>query len=482
MAIVPGFKYDLFISYAHRNDKPWHWVTEFATTLKDELEGKSRDLSLWWDPTLRTGEDFNLAIANAISESAVFLCILSGAYGDSTYCKQEVEEFRQQRHPAFGLTVGTFNRMQGIVIDSDFRKESWPPELRTTSPFPFFSDSVPLFARPDHLDNTSPWINGLWKVRDSIWSTLEEMQKRQKNGTAIGLSYGVPGVSSVGPGGGPTVYLAEVTDDLYLRREALRTSLAQSNEIQALPWSEAAAPPSSGLNALSVHLFGPHPGRPHPGRDVSLPRLQLEAAVASNPARRPLVWFAGDLEIEKAETGSHKDYLSSLINRSDVEVLRMDAEDLKDEVGRRMRQSAGTALNKTRAHDDPIVHIWHQAGDPSVLGPLKEYLQHKNCGISVFNYASTQFEKLLSRLAICDGLVVPYSADTKTWAEDVMTEVFRVRRREERPLAFAAVELLSASNEEFNFEHPRVVPVHVARTGNFQEMDAFLGKLEQAGV
>ena len=480
MPIVPGFKYDLFISYAHANDEPWGWVSEFIKTLQAELKGKNREFNLWWDPGLRTGEDFNLAIANAISESAVFLCVLSTAYAHSTYCNKEVEEFRQQRHPAFGLTVGTFKRMQAIIIDSDFPKESWPPELRSTSPCPFCSESEPLFSKPPKFDSASPWVKSLWKVRDSIWATLDEMQKRKKSGTAVERSYGV---ASMGTGLSPTVYLAEVTDDLYLRRENLRTSLAQASGLQVVPWAEAEASPSSGLDALSVHLFGLYAGRPHAGAEESLPRLQLEATVAANPARRPLVWLAHDLEIETSESEAHKQFLSSLINRSDVEALRMDFEDLKDEVGRRMRHSSTTPIHKIgQNRDDPIVHIWHQANDSATLGALKDYLHKRNCAFSVFNYASSPPDRLQSRLVICDGLVVPYSLETKAWAEDILMDVFSTRRREERPIAFAAVELLPPSNEEFNFEHPRVVSVHAAPSGSFQDMDVFLSKLEQADV
>ncbi len=475
MPIVPGFKYDLFVSYAHRNDKPWNWVSDFVGTLKDELESKSRDFAIWWDPGLRTGEDFNLAIASAISESAIFLSVLSTAYGDSTYCKKEVEEFRQQRHPAFGLTVGTLSRFQGIVLERDYAKESWPPELRTTSPCPFYSDSVELFSKPAAFDSTSPWIKSLWKVRDSIWTTLDEMQRQRKNGVAVPRSYD----PSVGTAQGRTVYLAEVTDDLYVRRENLRTSLAQINDLQVSPWSDAGAPPSSGLDVLSVHLFGAYPGRPHQGAGLSLPRLQLDATLRANPARRPLVWIARDLDFSKVETDAHRDFLSSLPSRSDFEVLRTDFEDLKDEVGRRMPKSGPKISPKW---GDPIVHIWHRSDDPSSLGALKQYLQQKNCGISIFNYASTQPEKLQSRLAICDGLVVPYSSATKSWAEDVMTEAFRIRRREERPRAFAAVELPPTTNEEFNFEHPRVVSIHAGAAGGFQNIDVFLSKLEQADV
>lgn len=117
--------------------------------------------------------------------------------------------------------------------------------------------------------------------------------------------------------------------------------------------------------------------------------------------------------------------------------------------------------------------------DPMVLRPLKHYLNERDCGISVFNCSTTELEKMQSRLAICDGLMVPYTTETRTWAEDVMMEAFRMRRREERPTAFAAVELPPAIDEEFNFEHPRVVPIHVKRPDSFDVVDCFLAKLEQ---
>jgi hypothetical protein len=472
--VVPGFKYDLFVSYAHRNDKPWQWVSNFVATLKEELESKSRDFTVWWDPGLRTGEDFNLAIAKAISESAVFLSVLSTAYGDSTYCKKEVEQFRKRCHPSFGLMVGTLSRFQGILYERDFLKEEWPPELRTTSPCPFFSDAVSLYSKPDALDSNSPWIQGMWKVRDSIWATLDEMRRRRDDGVAVDRPYDT---ASLGSEQKKVIYLAEVTDDLIDRREDLRSSLAQRADLQVSPWQEPDAPPGSGLDVLSVHFFGAYPGRPHPGSELSLPRLQLEAAIAAKPARRPLVWLARDLDVEKVKD-THKQFLLSLPTRSEIEVLRIDLEDLKDDIDRRMPVPAVAEAKKAANREDPIVHIWHQADDPASLALLKKYL--KNCGISTFNYASSQPEKLQSRLAVCDGLIVPYSSATKSWAEEVMTEAFRMRRREERPIAFAAVELPPGNNEDFNFEHPRVVSVHAGKNGGFPEIEVFLSKLEQA--
>jgi len=477
MPVVPGFKYDLFISYAHKNDRPWRWVTEFAETLKDELEGKSRDFSIWWDPGLRTGEDFNIAIGDAISESAVFLSVLSLAYGDSTYCKREIEEFRQQRHPAFGIKVGSMSRMQAVVLDRDFTADRWAPEFRVTSPCPFYNYHLSLFSKPAALASSDPWIQGLWKVRDSIWATLQEMKRQKEKGTAGERSYDVQGG---GISATPVVCVAEVTDDLYRRRESLRSSLSQSSDFQIKLWADPGPPPASGPNVLAVHLFGKYPGRGFGNSDLSLPRLQLEATVQAKPARRPLAWFAGELNFDDAETDEHREFLRSLEDRNDIELLRTDFEDLKEELQKRMRMStAPTPKTIRQSRESPIVHIWHMIDNPAILSPLKQYLNENDCGISVYNCASTQMDKMQSKLAICDGLIIPYTPDTRMWAEDIMSEAFRLRRHEERPTAFAAVELPPATGEDFNFEHPRVIPIHVKRPDTFQDIDHFLAKLEQ---
>jgi hypothetical protein len=483
MSVVPGFKYDLFISYAHQNDRPWRWVSEFIETLKAELEGKSRDFNIWWDPGLRTGEDFNIAIADAISESAVFLSVLSLAYGDSSYCKLEMEEFRQQRHPAFGMTVGSMSRMQAIVIEREFTRQRWAPEFRTTSPCPFFDDKSSLFSRPPVLVASDPWIQGLWKVRDSIWAILQDMRQQKQSGSVIEASYGVQATRTTGA---PVLHIAEVTDDLYRRREGLRTALAQVSDFtvsKRSEWADASPPPSSGPSALSAHMFGKFAGRSFGDSDTPLPQLQLEAAIKAQPARRPVVWIARDLDFAEAETEDHRDFLQSLLTNCNIELLRTDFEDLKDELQKRMRANDKPVQKKVRASlDPPIIHIWHSMDDPASLRPLREFLKANDCGTQTYHYPSSQTETMQSRLAICDGLIVPYTPETRTWAEDVMTEAFRLRRREERPIAFAPVELPPASKVEFNFEHPRVMPVHVTPPNSFEGLSEFLAKLEQQGA
>lgn len=480
MAVVSGFQYDLFVSYAHANDVPFQrggegWVTEFISALKAELEARSRDFTLWFDPRLRSGDDFNLAIAQAISDSAIFLSILSPAYDDSSYCKKELAEFRTQRHPSFGLKVGSLSRMQAVLME-DLSKDNWPPELRVTSPYRFFNE-IGRYNKPIREDESSPYVQGLWKSRNSIWALLDAMRTQKRQGTAIDDTYNVTESNLCGV---PTVYLADVADDLYYKRENLRSALEQLKEfkVEIMPEEGVAVGPAT----LTLHLYGLVPGRPAPGHQFPAARLQLEEVLKLNPARQPLVWIARDLDPENAELESHQQFLKSLLNDNRIELLRTTFEDLKEEIQTRMRPKVSVVRKGVRrSMNAPIVHIWHQPSGEPPLDPLKDCLKQNNCGISVFAYSQAEQEMLRSKLAFCDGLVLAYNASSKSWAEDRITEAFQIRRREDRPLAFAAVELPPLASTAFNFEHPIVVPIHAAG-GSFDGMDAFLSKLQEEDV
>jgi len=49
-SIIPGYEYDIFISYRQNDNKRDGWVTEFINTLKDELEATVKDkLNIYFD-------------------------------------------------------------------------------------------------------------------------------------------------------------------------------------------------------------------------------------------------------------------------------------------------------------------------------------------------------------------------------------------------------------------------------------------------
>jgi len=49
-SIIPGYEYDIFISYRQNDNKRDGWVTEFVETLNDELEATIKDkLHVYFD-------------------------------------------------------------------------------------------------------------------------------------------------------------------------------------------------------------------------------------------------------------------------------------------------------------------------------------------------------------------------------------------------------------------------------------------------
>jgi hypothetical protein len=106
MAYVPGYRHDVFMSYAHADDRDW--VFRFADRLATDLKRLlSPDVTIWIDnDNLRASADFNPEIQRAIESSAAFLLLPSPNYVQSPYCvRQECRIHHQttlrDRRPRF---------------------------------------------------------------------------------------------------------------------------------------------------------------------------------------------------------------------------------------------------------------------------------------------------------------------------------------------------------------------------------------------
>jgi hypothetical protein len=107
MSYVLGFDHDVFISYAHGDDRDW--INGLVDRLKQELKRRlGVEPSFWIDKEdLRKSRDFTKEIPASVRSSAVFLFFPSPTYIRSEYCvREECRAFEQTlplKHARFSV-------------------------------------------------------------------------------------------------------------------------------------------------------------------------------------------------------------------------------------------------------------------------------------------------------------------------------------------------------------------------------------------
>ncbi len=86
-SILPGYEYDIFISYRQKDNKGDRWVSEFVNALKDELESTFKEeISVYFDINPHDGlletHDVNASLKGKL-KCLVFIPIISQTYCDS---------------------------------------------------------------------------------------------------------------------------------------------------------------------------------------------------------------------------------------------------------------------------------------------------------------------------------------------------------------------------------------------------------------
>lgn len=111
-SLAPGYDYDIFISYRHKDDRYDHWVTDFVSNLKRELEATFRDeVSVYYDSNRPDGllstDDVDESLKNKL-RCLVFIPVISHTYCDPVSYAW-ANEFRifveQGSSDTFGLKI-----------------------------------------------------------------------------------------------------------------------------------------------------------------------------------------------------------------------------------------------------------------------------------------------------------------------------------------------------------------------------------------
>jgi hypothetical protein len=334
MPYLPGYRFDLFISYAGvdnvermPDDEKSRWVSWFRKVLLShlnvELGAPDAVTDFWDEKCVRANEPLTRQIADQVASSALLLVLLSRGYLNSDWCRQEREAFLgPDKLPAIEGRVAVI-ALQALELAA--WQPHFLPDLRTYE----FHDRNPdtgdvrLLGTPKLLDSDiAKYYERLQRLCRDLALKLSELKERQTRAThggqptvaraaAPGVSPAdAPQTSGLKPAGpmypsswnlaapigaipqiqGPraAVFLADAGPGLTDEREDLRSYLEQL-AFSVLPTSTPPAGSAEFRSATErdvndaiafVQLLGPGGETPSAEFPAGRGGLQLECARA----------------------------------------------------------------------------------------------------------------------------------------------------------------------------------------------------------
>jgi hypothetical protein len=115
------FEKDLFISYAHIDNKPLTpeqqgWITRFHASLEALLSMRMGGTArIWRDNKLQGNDVFSDEIVDQFSHTAVFVSVLTPRYLNSEWCNKEVAEFCKRAEESGGMVVANKARIFKVL-------------------------------------------------------------------------------------------------------------------------------------------------------------------------------------------------------------------------------------------------------------------------------------------------------------------------------------------------------------------------------
>lgn len=497
MGIVPGFEYDLFISYAHANNETDTvgdpgWVTDLHKTIQIRLgESGLGKPAIWRDTSGLEGRALDQGLQAALHASAVFVGVLSPAYLASAYCMAELREFCTYRHPAFGLNVRGRPRVVLVACDATGR-DQLPQQVSDIIPIEFCESDAGTglprrLYKPQRRDGSTYWERADSLIR-SLTGILAELRRGPTNGPEL--------AEPVQAGGDLLpVYIAEVTDDLGAERgEVLRLLETGSRRIgqtvyprqPILDGLSVVASCRAGLaeSRASIHLINTTAGRIWKDAGRPLAHLELEEALARESAPRPMVWIPAGLKPEDARDAAHRDFLQRLKDGSfsqgarTPEIFEMPLDKFLTHLDERLFPRPKSAWREAKAQrGSRVVMVIHE---PDAAGPLEDVIKRlRERKLTVYEREDKPGREVVdeTKLRLCSGLLVVYGCETMARAEDLVLDVWSQAREQDPPRYVGVLNACPTAEATFELHDDLVISLERAQDGGIRNLDIFLSSL-----
>ncbi len=227
MDFIECDQYDVFISYAHADNKLFlgaqtGLVTAFAMNLEHLLSRKlRRDAKIWMDHReLKGNQPLTPALMAALSRTLTIVLIVSPRYLASEWCRKEREEFQKL------VSQRTSSGSPVFRVDFDRIQEQLPAEFQDLFGYKFWSENwddktTQTLGFPDPLDEE--YVRVLNRIAVHLKDEIKDLEHVSSQSPRATENAAVKRDSGKG-----SVFLAEVTDDLDGKRNHIKDVLKQA--------------------------------------------------------------------------------------------------------------------------------------------------------------------------------------------------------------------------------------------------------------
>jgi hypothetical protein len=461
---LPEYEYDIFVSYAHVDNEPMHqsergWVTCLIETMRTELRrrlGSKDACELWLDKEQIAGHvQFPPKIIHDVQKSATILIVLSPGYISSEWCGRESQTFLQAVREKTGPATNVF-----IVEMDKVELDDRPLELRNlnVNGYKFWTQEhehgpTQTLGYPQPRSDDDLYNRALNLLVYELARHLRSLDNTKQTTTpASGIDR-------------PTVFLAEVTEDLEDERLQVEEYLRQEG-LQVLPDTRPSVyfhEPQEYEKALDrdleqsgffVQLLSKVSGRKPKTIPQGYPSFQYELAKQKN--LQTLQWRSPELKVEDVKDTDHR----GLITRETVMAVHL--EEFKREIVKRTTSKANSQSQPARGNFGPTVLVDAEKHDLDLGKAVVEVLKKHGMGwtLPLHDVKPSIYRKdLESRMTDCDGFVLVYGKSPNYWAREHIQWLRRTRKLKKptEPLKTALLEGPPEPKEDVNDSLPNML-------------------------
>lgn len=473
------FEKDVFISYAHLDDKPLDegargWISDFHKLLETRLEQTiGYEINIWRDEKLTGNEVFGPEIESQLPLLKVMVSIVTPRYLASDWCKKEMGSFYQAAAANGGISIGNKSRIFKVLktpVDKE-TIEHLPDSIRK-----IFDDILdykfyiqdPATGKFKELSRGS-WVDNA--IKQEYMNKLDDVVQDMAN-----LIKSLNSAEGKKADTKKKIYLAETTYDLQIYRDNLSRELQEGGFIvlpnKNLPvvFDKYTAEVESCLSQslLSVHLISATNYAAQPeGTNKSTVMIQNELAAEKSDSNNlsRLIWIppaASNAVANPALLEQQQAFINQVRTNADYQkgadilegqleelkqsifdtVRRLEAEEkarqeaLKkeaEEQERKNKQAAGgmvmgAPLSPVKS-EPRLVYLVCDQRDLDNTRPIEDLLTDKGNEIllPLFEGDQAQLRQAhLDNLKVCDAVVIYYGAANYRWVGSMKSDLLRL--------------------------------------------------------